>query len=215
MFSYGGEWGAARVLLYKEKKVMKRFLLLGVCLLAVVPYVRAQEDTHFEAGAFADYFRSSITGTNQFGIGGRAGLQFTPRLMVEGDLAFDFNRGFNNGFTETTGGSESYITSGVKTFQGFFGPKYTLLHGPIQPFVEVKGGFIDFKLNNLSGFTAVSNQFQNLQNSNVNFAILYGGGLQAKVAGPVGVRFDIGDEVYFNNGGHQGLRVTFGPIVRF
>jgi hypothetical protein len=194
---------------------MKRFLWLGVCLLALTPGVKAQDDTHFEAGAFADYFRSDITGTNQFGIGGRAGLQITSRTMIEGELAFDFNRGFANGFTETTGGSESFITSGVKTLHGLFGPKYTLLHGPIRPFVEVKAGFVDFKFNNLSGFTAVSNQFQSLQNSNVNFAILYGGGLEAKVAGPVGVRLDVGDEVYFNSGGHQGLRVTFGPIVRF
>jgi hypothetical protein len=194
---------------------MKRFLLLGVCLLALVPFAKAQEDTHFEAGAFADYFRSGITGTNQFGIGGRAGIQFTPHLMVEGDLAFDFNRGFNNGFTETTGGSESFITSGVKTLHGFFGPKYTFGHGPLRPFVEVKGGFVDFEFNNLSGYTAFSNQLQNLQSQNVNFALLYGGGVEAKVAGPIGVRFDIGDEVYFNNGGHQGLRVTFGPIVRF
>jgi hypothetical protein len=31
----------------------------------------------------------------------------------------------------------------------------------------------------------------------------------------VGLRFEMGDEIYFNNGGHNNLRITFGPIIRF
>jgi hypothetical protein len=31
----------------------------------------------------------------------------------------------------------------------------------------------------------------------------------------VGLRFELGDEIYFNNGAHNNLRITFGPILRF
>lgn len=194
---------------------MKRFLWLGLVCLAALPCARAQENTTFQAGVFADYFRSNPTGTNMFGFGGRAGVNVLPHIMVEGDFAFDANRGFVDGFTETTGGSQSYLTSGVRTLQGFIGPKMTWEHGPIHPFVEAKIGFVDFTFNNLPGFNSFTNEVQNLRNQSFNAALLLGGGLEAKVAGPVGVRLDVGDEMYFNSGAQHGLRVTFGPMIRF
>jgi hypothetical protein len=33
--------------------------------------------------------------------------------------------------------------------------------------------------------------------------------------GAIGLRADVGDEIYFNNGTHNNLRVTFGPTFRF
>jgi hypothetical protein len=41
-----------------------------------------------------------------------------------------------------------------------------------------------------------------------------GAGMEASL-GSVGLRFELGDEIYFNNGEHNNLRVTFGPILRF
>jgi hypothetical protein len=41
-----------------------------------------------------------------------------------------------------------------------------------------------------------------------------GGGLEGRI-GPVGLRLDIGDEMYFNGGAHNNLRVSFGPFIRF
>jgi len=38
--------------------------------------------------------------------------------------------------------------------------------------------------------------------------------LQAHL-GPIGLRLDVGDEMYFNNGAHHNLRVAFGPVFRF
>jgi hypothetical protein len=195
---------------------MKRFWLLGVCLLALVPCLRAQDETKFEAGLFADYFRAGTTGTNMFGIGGRVGAEVLPHLQIEGEMAYDFNRAFVDGFTETTGGSESYLTSGVKTLHGLIGPRYGVEHGRFRPFVEAKIGFVNFEFNNLPvGFNSFSNQVQNLRLQNVNAAVLLGGGVEATIAGPVGVRVDVGDEIYFNNGAQHGLKATFGPVVRF
>ena len=33
--------------------------------------------------------------------------------------------------------------------------------------------------------------------------------------GPIGLRVDVGDEMYFLNGAHHNLRITFGPTIRF
>jgi len=195
---------------------MKLFLLLGLVCLAVMPCLRAQEEERFEAGGFADYFRSGATGTNMFGLGGRAGVGIFPHMALEGELAFDFNRAFTDAFTNTPGASVSFITSGTKTLHGLFGPRWSVQRGPIRPFVEAKLGFINYMFNNEPvGFNSVVNQIQNLRVQNVNATILLGGGLQAKVTGPVGLRIDVGDQMYFNHGAQQGLRVTFGPMVRF
>ncbi len=46
-------------------------------------------------------------------------------------------------------------------------------------------------------------------------AVFYpGGGIEAYL-GPVGLRLDVGDEIYFRGGAHNNLRVTFGPHMRF
>jgi hypothetical protein len=193
---------------------MRKLLLLVVCFAAFASVSQAQEDDKFQAGIFADYFRSGATGTNMFGLGGRAGIDLVPHVTLEGDLAFDFNRAFTNGFSYDGGGA-SFITSGVKTLDAFFGPRYTITHGRIRPFVELKAGFIDYMFNNVPvGSTSTSNGIQNLLNQNVNAALLAGGGVEGKV-GPVGLRLDVADQMYFNHGAQQGLRVTFGPVIRF
>ena len=196
---------------------MRRFLLLLLVCLAAVPCLRAQEEERFEAGAFADYFRSGATGTNMFGLGGRAGVGLFPHLMLEGEMAYDFNRGFEDAFTNTTtGGGVSFITSGTKTLHGLFGPRWTLQRGRIHPFVEAKVGFINYMFNNEPvGFNSFVNQIQNLRAQNVNATLLLGGGLEGRIVGPVGLRMDVGDEMYFNNGAQHGLKVTFGPMIRF
>jgi len=48
----------------------------------------------------------------------------------------------------------------------------------------------------------------------LNAAIYPGAGVEASL-GPVGLRLELGDEIYFNSGGHNNLRITFGPIIRF
>jgi hypothetical protein len=193
---------------------MRKVLLLVVCLVAFASVLRAQEDEKFQAGIFADYFRSGATGTNMFGLGGRVGVDLVPHVTLEGDMAYDFNRGFNNAFS-FDGGGASFITSGVRTLDAFFGPRYIITHGRVQPFVELKAGFIDYMFNNVPvGSTSVSNGVQNLLNQNINAALLAGGGVEGKV-GPVALRLDVADQMYFNHGAQQGLRVTFGPLIRF
>jgi hypothetical protein len=54
----------------------------------------------------------------------------------------------------------------------------------------------------------------NLRAKNVMAVFYPGGGVEGRV-GPVGLRLDAGDEMYFNDGTHHNLRVAFGPYIRF
>jgi hypothetical protein len=54
----------------------------------------------------------------------------------------------------------------------------------------------------------------NLRENNVSGVLYPGGGLEGHL-GPIGVRLDVGDEIYFAHGAHNNLRVAFGPYIRF
>lgn len=54
----------------------------------------------------------------------------------------------------------------------------------------------------------------NLRDTNVSGVFSPGGGLEGKL-GPVGLCFDIADEMYFSHGTHGNLRLAFGPFIRF
>jgi hypothetical protein len=53
-----------------------------------------------------------------------------------------------------------------------------------------------------------------LRTSNLSAAIYPAAGAEASL-GPVGLRLEFGDAIYFNDGGHNNLRITFGPFIRF
>jgi hypothetical protein len=200
----------------RKENSMKQCMWLVVCLLAIVPGAMAQEFNHFQVGAFADYFRSNQTGTNMFGVGGRLGVTILPHVRLEGEVAYDFNQEFTQGFTSTSsGGSLTFANSGVRTLQGLFGPKLELGHGRVRPFVELKGGFVNYMFNSApAGLSTFSTQIQNLRAQNMNAALMPGGGIEGTL-GPVGLRLDAGDEMYFNNGTHHNLTIKFGPFIRF
>ena len=44
---------------------------------------------------------------------------------------------------------------------------------------------------------------------------LYPGGGMEGLAGPIGLRVDVGDEIIFSNGAHHNWKVTFGPVLHF
>jgi hypothetical protein len=195
---------------------MKKFVWLVVCLLPFVPGAMAQEFDHFQVGAFADYFRSNETSTNMFGLGGRFGVTVFPHVRLEGEMAYDFQKEFTEGFSSTSsGGSFTFANSNVRTLHGLFGPKVELGHGRVRPFLELKGGFVNYMFNSEPpGFDSFTSQVGNLRSRNINAALMPGGGIEGSL-GPIGLRLDVGDEMYFNNGTHHGLKVMFGPYIRF
>ena len=194
---------------------MRRVWILLFMGALFAPGVWAQEgNSHIEAGIFGDYFRLSQTDTNFAGIGVRLGVRVLSHVKLEGEMAYDFEQTFGERFTNS-GGAIVIQDSPIHVLHGEFGPKLELGHRRIRPFVVVKGGFDKFFINACpTSFSCVSSQIANIHVSSVNWVFYPGGGLEGHL-GPVGLRLEAGDEMYFNHGTHNNLRMTFGPYIRF
>src|SRR5260370_3954449 len=123
---------------------MKRVVLLLFLASWLVPLASAQE--HLQVGAYADYFRISQTKTNMAGLGARAGVKVFPHVMLEGEMSYDFQQAFTEGFQNPNGGTITFQNSNIKVLHGLFGPKFVAGHGAIPPFVTMKGGVVNFPL---------------------------------------------------------------------
>src|SRR5258708_39534075 len=193
---------------------MNRFFGFGILiLLCAAPAGWAQERSdHIEVGVFAEYFRLSNTQPqeNFVGLGGRAAFNVHPSIQLEAEMAYDFKRNFTQTFTN--GVSDELVTSHVRTLHGFFGPKFQTGGGAVRIFVTGKVGFDNFSVTNdnaTTGFKSVVG----LDAGTTRFAVYPGGGIEV-FGGPIGLRAEIGDDIYFWNGAHNNLRVTFGPQFR-
>jgi hypothetical protein len=194
---------------------MRKFALVFlISLLLGTSSLFAQK--RVEAGIFLDYLNVSQTSTNNFGLGGRFGYRVHRDVMLEGELAYDYGLNFDEAYRNLVNGNLAAIErTSVGVTHGLVGPKLQPSGGGFRPFVTLKGGFMDFRLS--PGLLPLSNAVSTLlglRTSNLNAAIYPGAGVEAAI-GPVGLRFEVGDEIYFNHGAHNNLRVTFGPIVRF
>ena len=191
---------------------MKRLALLLFLAGLLVPMASAQD--HFQVGAYADYFRLSQTNTNMAGLGGRAAYKMFSHLMLEGEMNYDFDQAFTE-HCLSTGCTVTVANSNLKVLHGLVGPKFVGGHHAIRPFLTVKGGFVNFQLNprpaTFSGFVS---SVDNLRTNNVSGVLYPGAGLEGHI-GPVGLRLEAGDEIYFANGTHHNARVSFGPFLRF
>jgi hypothetical protein len=192
----------------------KTGLALLICVLVGTSSLFAQK--RLEAGVFLDYVDVSQTSTNNLGLGARFGYRVHHDVMLEGELAYDYGINFGEAYRNIVNGDIAAIeNTSVGVTHGLFGPKLQPAGGGFRPFITLKGGFMDFRLS--PGLLPLSNAVSTLlglRTSNWNATIYPAAGVEATV-GPVGLRFEVGDEVYFNNGAHNNLRLTFGPIVRF
>ena len=194
---------------------MKRGLLVLSFLVGFAPGLFAQND-HVQAGVYADYFRLSQTKTNFAGVGARLGFHAYKPIMLEAEMSYDFNRVFTEGFTSnTTPPTITFARSDIRVLHGLFGPKIAFGHHNLHPFLTVKGGFNHFFLDTRAATTgnAISS-IENLRSNDLTGVLYPGAGLEGRL-GPVGLRLDAGDEIYFASGTHHNLRVAFGPYIRF
>jgi len=190
------------------RRIALFFLLCGM---VSAPSVFAQD--HFAVGAYADYFWLSQTHTNFAGVGVRLGVGLNQRIMLEGEMSYDFNQVFTEDFSN--GGSIIVNRSNLRLLHGLFGPKVSLGHSNFHPFMALKGGFLNTRFDPLpatvgSFFSSVDN----LRSQDVMGTLYPGGGLEGHID-QAGVRLDVGDEIYFNRGSHHNLRAAFGPCIRF
>lgn len=196
---------------------MKRYLgLFILSLFFAVPMLMAQEHSdlnHAEVGVFADYFRytDAHPTANFVGLGGRAGFNVHPNVQIEAEMAYDFRRNYTSTFDN--GVTTSVVHTSFRTLHGFFGPKFQVGTGAFRIFVTGKVGFDNFSLSNAEAGSAFLNTV-GLSNGLTAFAVYPAGGFEA-FAGPIGIRAEAGDDVFFHGGAHNNLRVTFGPQFRF
>lgn len=196
---------------------MKRYLgLLIASLFFAVPMLMAQEAKtmdHGEVGAFVNYYRlADPSPTRDFlGLGARAAFGVTSSVQIEAEMAYDFKRNYVN--TSSTGGSTSVTNSRLRVLHGFFGPKIQTGSGAFRAFLTGKVGFDNFGVTNQNASSGFTNSV-GLANGATYFAVYPAGGIEA-FAGPIGIRLEVGDDIFFHGGVHNNLRASIGPQFRF
>jgi hypothetical protein len=190
-----------------------RWFFFGLAFLTAAPALMAQSGDHAEIGAFVEYFRYSNASPQQnfVGLGGRAAVNIRPSVQLEAEMAYDFKKNYTSTFSN--GVSTRVVNTGFRTLHGFFGPKFQLGTGALRVFATGKVGFDNFSVNN-QGATAGFTNTVGLTNGQTAFAVYPGAGIEAFI-GPIGIRAEAGDDIFFINGAHNNLRVSFGPQFRF
>jgi hypothetical protein len=197
---------------------MAKLTLLLFIFLVVSPAFgqdsRARD--RIEMGVFLDYLDISQTGTSNFGLGARFGYRVYPSVMLEGEFAYDYGLNFDEVYRNVASGNLAAIErTSIGVTQGLIGPKLQRSSGHLHPYATLKAGFADFRLSpSLLPYSNVASPIFGLRTSNLNAALYPAAGISATV-GPLGLRLEAGDEIYFNRGPHHNLRITFGPILRF
>ena len=192
---------------------MRKIVLFVVLVPLVAPAAFAQN--HGEVGAFGQYFRDSGTDASFGGLGGRLSVNVSTHVQFEGDVSYDFEQLFTEGFADPTNGSVTFQQSSIRVLHGLFGPKIQTGGGPVRAFATLKGGVINFRFDpRPPGFNTFISSVQGVRSDNVSGTLYPGVGVEAYL-GIIGFRLDVGDEMYFRNGTHNNLRVAFGPHIRF
>jgi hypothetical protein len=191
---------------------MKRAALLLFLAGWLVPLASAQD--RFQVGAYGDYFHLSQTDTNMAGLGGRAGFRLMSHVMFEAEMSYDFDQGFAE-HCLSSGCIVGVANSNLKVLHGLGGFKIIGGHHAIRPFLTLKGGFVNFQLNpRPASFSGFVSSVDNLRSNNVSAALYPGAGVEGHL-GPIGLRLEAGDEMYFAGTTHHNARVAFGPFLRF
>lgn len=195
---------------------MKRFVLLAVlAVCSAAPALMAQSDdlNHVEAGVFVDYFKLNRTDPdiNFVGVGGRAAFNVHKNTQIEAEMAYDFKRNFTSTFDN--GVSTQLVTTRLRTLHALFGPKFQT-SGPFRVFGTFKVGLVNFSVSDQNALPGFRGALGSVTSGDTKAAIYPGGGVEG-FWGPFGLRVDIGDEIYFDDGARNNLRITFGPQFRF
>src|ERR1051326_3977568 len=107
---------------------MKRFALLSVlslCFAVIAPAASGQDKkddkNHGNLGVYFDFTRIQDADLNLFGVGGRLGFNVRKHIVLEAEMAYDFERTKTQ--TITFGGVTNTFRSNLRMLHGLFGPK--------------------------------------------------------------------------------------------
>jgi len=185
-------------------------MLLAVASLASAPALRAQD--HGELGVFGEMFRASASSLNLYGVGGRVGLNVHPNVALEAEGSYDFSQSNTQSITDINHNT-TVFRSDLRATHFQFGPKFQLgTNSPVRAFLFAKGGFVRFGVT--PGPVTFGAFPTGLENTDLNGTFYPGGGIEFFL-GPIGIRADAGDEIYFDRGAQNNLKITVGPTIRF
>ena len=199
---------------------MKRIAIvcaLALCVAAFAPAASAQNNggddkNHGNLGVYFDFTRLSNADLNLFGVGGRLGFNVSKHIVLEAEMAYDFEREKTQ--TITNGVITATVRSNVRMLHALFGPKIQTT-GAIRFFGLIKGGFVNFGVGGPVTAGAINNQIGNIVDGDTKAAIYPGIGAEFNV-GWLGIRIEAGDEIMFlNNSTQNNFRATIGPQIRF
>jgi hypothetical protein len=148
------------------------------------------------------------------GLGGRAAIKIFPHVMFEAEMNYDFDQAFTE-HCLSSGCTVTVANSNLKVLHGLGGAKFIGGRHRVRPFLTLKGGFINFQLNpKPASFGSFTSSVQNLRANNVSCVFYPGAGIESHL-GPIGIRLEAGDEIYWTGSPHHNPRVSVGPFIRF
>lgn len=198
---------------------MKRIsglLIILVMLTLAAPALFAQEQEHGEFGAFADYVRLRNAGNSNFW-GGGASLGFNLNNYIQLEAAGSYDpektvaQTLGSGINTTVNTTTTNV--GLRLYHFEFGPKIqTGFHGA-KLYLVAKGGLLDFNQFNGSAVAPNGVGVGQFRTSTMN-AVFYPG-VGFEIGKRFGIRAEVGDLMYFDNGANHNIRVSVGPKISF
>jgi hypothetical protein len=199
---------------YNMKRVAI-WLALTLGLAVILPAASAQskdDKNHGNFGVYADFTRLQPADLNMLGVGARLGVNVRKHVVVEGEMAYDFER--NKTQSITAGVVTSTVRSHLRMLHVLGGLKIQTT-GPVRVFGLLKGGIVNFGVGGPVTAGAINNQIGNIVDGDTNGVFYPGGGVEFNF-GWLGIRAEAGDEIMFlNNGTRNNFRATIGPQIRF
>jgi hypothetical protein len=189
---------------------------LALCIASFAPAASAQKSgddkNHGNLGVYLDVTRLQPADLNMFGVGARLGINVRKHVVLEGEMAYDFER--TKVQTVTVGNLTSTVRSNLRMLHGLFGLKIQST-GPVRVFGLLKGGIVNFGVGGPVTAGAINNQINNIVDGDTDGVFYPGGGVEFN-AGWLGFRVEAGDEIMFLNAGRRNnFRATAGPQIRF
>ncbi len=197
------------------KRIAGATLIILAFALLWTPALFAQEE-HGEFGVFADYYRfHNLANQNFWGVGGNLAFNLNKYVQLEGTMAYDFERNFTSNSTPLFGTSTNFQRTGFRILDGLFGPKLQTGVGPVKAFATIKAGFNNFDVTNKGIASGFANQVGNVPSGDTHFALYPGGGVEFFIGHVFGIRGEVGDEMYWQNGANHNLKIKIGPQFRW
>lgn len=193
-------------------------LLISIAVRCALAQASASAPTYnFEVGAFAEDFRlGRISPTLDMpGVGARISLFPHSWFQLELEGSYDFTQTFTSSWTN--GFVTDNLTTHLRVSRWLAGGKVDkhVLNKRMRVFATVKAGFISFTASTANIPQGFTNPQDPATTGGTDILLYPGGGVEYSF-GRWGLRFDAGDDMYFDHGHHyNNIRGTFGPTFRF